>query len=341
MTKESFRKGLASFLFAIVILGFTSPTIYAQETEKYVPVLPKVKERMLPVDYSKGYLVKAIKPDVYIITDGAYQSMFMTTGKGVILFDAPPSLGQHIKKAVAEVTKEPIRKLIYSHAHVDHTASAGFLKDIPNLEIIAEREVADFLKEMKDPRRLIPTKTFINQTKIEFGTAEIELKKVGFHSNDGDLYIYLPKQKVLMAIDTLAPGYVPFMNFDLTVNMHEYLKMFDQLLAYDFDVLVAGHLTSLGTRQDVVDNKNYALDVYQTVKRIHNSADQNKMAMDTIQKYGADNKFLIFNNILEPLIEQSYQEIKGRWIDKLAGVDIYGRSHVRTMLIYVRWDDKL
>ena len=312
-----------------------------EETEKYVPVLPKVIERMLPVDYSKGYLVKEIKPDVYIITDGIYQSMFVTTGKGVILFDAPPSFGQHIIKAVAEVTKEPIRKLIYSHAHVDHTASAEFLKDIPNLEIIAEKEVADMLQEMKDPRRLIPTKTFINQTKIKFGTAEIELKKVGFHSNEGDLYIYLPKQKVLMAIDTLAPGYVPFMNFDLTVNMHEYLKMFDQVLAYDFDILVAGHLTSLGTRQDVVDNKNYALDVYQTVKRIHNSADQNKMAMDTIQKYGADNKFLIFNNILEPLIEQSYQEVKGRWINKLAGVDVYGRSHARTMLIYVRWDDKL
>ena len=337
MKNGIFGKFVTGILLAI---GFLA-VVNAQETETHVPVLPQVKERSFQVDYAKGYLVKTIKPNVYVITDGAYQSMFMTTGKGVILFDAPPSFGQHIKKAVAEVTKEPIRKLIYSHAHVDHIAGVEFLKDIPNLEIIAEKHVADFLREMKDPRRLLPTKTFVGQTKLSFGTAEIELKKVGFHSNEGDLYIYLPKQKVLMAIDTLAPGYVPFMNFDLTVNMHEYLKMFDQLLAYDFDVLVAGHLTSLGTRQDVIDNKNYALDVYQTVKRIHNSADQNKMAMDTIQKYGADNKFLIFNNILEPLIEQSYQEIKGRWIDKLAGVDIYGRSHVRTMLIYVRWDDKL
>jgi hypothetical protein len=47
--------------------------------------------------------------------------------------------------------------------------------------------------------------------------------------------------------------------------MHEYLKMFDELLAYDFDVLVTGHLTSLGTRQDVVDTKNYTMDVYETV----------------------------------------------------------------------------
>ena len=65
----------------------------------------------------------------------------------------------------------------------------------------------------------------VGQTKINFGTAEIELRKANFHSNEGDLFIYLRKKKVLMAIDTLAPGYVPFMNFDLTVNMHEYLKM--------------------------------------------------------------------------------------------------------------------
>jgi len=27
------------------------------------------------------------------------------------------------------------------------------------------------------------------------------------------------------------------------MNMHDYLQVFDQLLAYDFDVLVPGHLT--------------------------------------------------------------------------------------------------
>jgi hypothetical protein len=105
--------------------------------------------------------------------------------------------------------------------------------------------------------------------------------------------------------------------------------------------LITGHLTSLGTRQDVIDTKNYTMDVYETVKRIHNSADQKKMATDTIKEFGADNKFLIFKRVLDPIIEQSFQEIKSRWIDKLAAVDIYGRSHARTMLIYVRWDDKL
>jgi glyoxylase-like metal-dependent hydrolase (beta-lactamase superfamily II) len=335
------KKPSLTTLTLVIAFLFATTTVYSQENQEYVPLLPKVKERMLPVDPSKGYLVKEIKPDVYVITDDAYQSLFITTGQGVILIDAPPSLAPHIKQAVAEVTKEPIRKLIYSHAHVDHIAGTEFLKDVPNLEIIGEKGVADFLNEIKDPRRPVPTKTFADHTKINFGTAEIDLTKKLYHSDEGDLFIYLPKKKVLMAVDTLAPGYVPFLDFDLTRNMHEYLKVFDELLAYDFDVLVTGHLTSLGNRQDVIDTKNYTMDVYQTVKRIHNSADQNKMAMAVVKEFGPDNRFLIFDRIIEPIIDQSYQEIKSRWIDKLAGVDIYGRSHARAMLIYVRWDDKL
>jgi glyoxylase-like metal-dependent hydrolase (beta-lactamase superfamily II) len=119
LKKQLLKRPLTVLVFTIAF-AFTGSTTYSQENEHYVRLLPTVRERMLPVDYSKGYLVKEIKPDVYIITDGAYQSMFVTTGQGVILFDAPPSFAQHIKEAAAAVTKEPIQKLIYSHAHVDH-----------------------------------------------------------------------------------------------------------------------------------------------------------------------------------------------------------------------------
>jgi hypothetical protein len=59
----------------------------------FKPVPPAIKARILAVDPQKGYLVKELEPSVYLITDGGYQSMFVTTGKGVILLDAPPSYG--------------------------------------------------------------------------------------------------------------------------------------------------------------------------------------------------------------------------------------------------------
>jgi glyoxylase-like metal-dependent hydrolase (beta-lactamase superfamily II) len=329
---------------AIAALGFATAG-FSQEPgkkpePKYVPVLPAVKARMLPVDPQKGYLVKEVKPGVFVITDGGYQSAFVTTGQGVILFDAPPTFTQHIPEAVADVTQEPIRRIVYSHSHLDHIAGTELLlKKIPDLEIIAERGVSDYLKEKKDPRRPIPTTTFDGKQTLTVGSAKIELKRGNWHSNEGDLFIYIPNKHFLMAIDTLAAGYVPFMNFDLTSNFHNYLKLFDELLAYDFDVLVPGHLTSLATREDVLQSKAYTLDVYKTVKRIHDETDQMKAAAAAAEKYSWDNKFALFRTILDDITDKSYKEIKGRWIKKLAGVDVWGHSQCGTALIYARWDD--
>ena len=335
-------KVILAVLVAVISLAAGA---FAQEqgikdAEKYVPVLPDVKARALPVDSKKGYLVKEVKPGVFVITDGAYQSAFVTTGQGVILLDAPPTFAQHIPQAVADVTKEPIRKIVYSHSHLDHIAGTEILlKKIPDLEIVAERGVSDFLKEKKDRRRPVPTMTFVGKETLTVGSTKIELKRGNWHSNEGDLFIYLPDKKFLMAIDSMAAGHVPFMNFDLTTNFHEYIKVFDELLAYDFDVLVPGHLTCLANREDVLQSKEYALDVYKTVKRIHDGTDQMKVMAEAAEKYTWDNKFALFRTLLDDVIDKSYSEIRERWIKKLAAVDVWGRSHCRTALIYARWDD--
>lgn len=335
---------LSTFVGFSLALGLSfAPSTQVQEADKlpnYVPVLPHIKARALAVDPQKGYLVQQVKPDVYVISDGIYQSAFVTTGQGVILFDAPESFAQHIVKAVADVTQEPIVQLVYSHAHVDHIAGASLLvKQIPELTIVAEADTAAFLAEKKDPRRPVPTSTFKDHRSLKLGTMVVELNKGQWHSPEGDLYIHVPKRKFLMAIDTLAAGHVPFMDFDLSTNMYAYLKVFDRLLSYDFDVLVPGHLTYLADRQDVQISKEYALDVYKTVKRIHDGTDQMKVMSQAAQKYSWDNKFAIFRTLLDGVVTQCTAEIQGRWISKLAGVDVFGESHCRAALIYARWDD--
>jgi len=79
----------------------------------------------------------------------------------------------------------------------------------------------------------------------------VELTCHHYHSPEGDLFIYVPEAKFLMVIDSVTSGYAPFQGFDLSTNFHEYLKVFDEILAYKFDTFVGGHLTDIGTRQDV------------------------------------------------------------------------------------------
>jgi glyoxylase-like metal-dependent hydrolase (beta-lactamase superfamily II) len=217
----------------ILILGIQhTAAVHAQTAQHlpdYVPLLPQVKAKAPDIDPRKGYLVEEIKPNIYMITEGAYESVFVTTGKGVVLFDAPPSFAQHISQAVAETSAEPIAMLVYSHMHVDHIGGTGLiLQQHPKMEILAEEGTAEFLREMRDPHRPVPTRTFKDHYALRFGSLTANMTLGHWHCPEGDLLITIPDHKFLIAMDAFSSGATPFMDLDLTMNMHEYLKFFEQ-----------------------------------------------------------------------------------------------------------------
>jgi glyoxylase-like metal-dependent hydrolase (beta-lactamase superfamily II) len=344
------KEFICILLFSAVLNGIVSAqtgqesTHPAQSSEEdlksYVPVLSSVKARFWKIDPNLGYAVKNVGGGVYVISDNGWQSAFLVTDEGVIVFDAPASFGKSIPSAIAKVTDKPIKMLVYSHVHKDHIGGSAAFKDIKGLQIVALDSVSDFLKEMNDPNRLLPNVTFKSAKTIKLGRKTIELTRRMYHSPEGDLFIYIPEAKFLMAVDSVTSGYAPFQGFDLTTDFHEYLKMFDEILAYQFDTFVGGHLTDIGTREDVEITKEYTNDIYNTVKRIHNGLDQGAVVAQAAKTVGPDNEFLLFKQVLDRVANDSVKEIEPRWINRLVGIDVWLPSHVRTALIYVRWDDK-
>jgi glyoxylase-like metal-dependent hydrolase (beta-lactamase superfamily II) len=308
--------------------------------------LPQITIMAPNIDPAKGYIVQTLKTDslvtpkyaVYMITDGAHESAFVTTGKGVVLFDAPPSFAQHISEAVAETTDEPIVELVYSHMHVDHIGGAGLiLQRHPKMEILAEEGTAEFLREMNDPHRPVPTRTFSDHYTLKLGSLTADMKVGHWHTPEGDLLITIPDKKVVIAIDAFSAGATPFMNFDLTMNMRQYLKFFDQLQTTDFDVLVAGHHGTPATKEDVGVARNYVADVVKTMARIL-AENHQALAKEAVQKYGPENKWAVASVLINSETNQCAEEIKSRWVNNLEGVDIWAASHCRTALVYDEWD---
>ena len=68
--------------------------------------------------------------------------------------------------------------------------------------------------------------------------------------------------------------------------------------------------------------------------------DQGAVVAEAEKTIGPDNEFLLFKVVLDKATNESVKELAPRWINRLAGVDVWMDSHVRTALIYVRWDDK-
>ncbi len=331
---------LLATVFCVNVSAQSSQEDSPEKLQKYVPLLPSVKAQVWKIDPKLGYAVHSVGGGVYVISDNGWQSAFLVTDEGVIVFDAPASFGKSIPSAIANVTDKPIKMLVYSHEHKDHIGGSAAFKNIKGLQIVALDTVGDFLKEMKDPNRLLPNVTFKTEKTLTLGGQTVELTRHDYHSNEGDLFIYIPKAKFLMAVDCVTPGYAPFQGFDITTNFHEYLKVFDQLLAYNFDTFVGGHLTSIGTKEDVEMTKEFTMDVYNTVKRVHNNMDQAAVTGEAAKTIGTDNEFLLFKVLLDKATNDSVKELQPRWINRLAGVDVWLPSHVRTALIYVRWDDK-
>src|SRR5262245_13194188 len=69
-----------------------------------------------PIDPAKGYRTEKLGDGLYMVTDNAYQSMFLVYDRGVVVVDAPPGYADKIPQAIAEVTKNPITHVIYSHS---------------------------------------------------------------------------------------------------------------------------------------------------------------------------------------------------------------------------------
>jgi glyoxylase-like metal-dependent hydrolase (beta-lactamase superfamily II) len=328
---------ILTFLLGVISTGVAC----AQNTASlpdYVPLLPQVKAKAPVIDPHKGYVVQELKPDVYMITEGAYESAFVTTGKGVVLFDAPPSFAQYISEAISEKTHEPVVELVYSHMHVDHIGGAGLiLQQHPGIRILGEEGTAAFLREMQDPHRPVPTQVFQDHYTLKLGSLTANMKLGHWHTPEGDLLITIPDKRVLLAMDAFSAGATPFMNFDLTLNMHEYLKFFDQLEAMDYDLIVAGHHGTPATKQDVVIAKSYVTDVVNTMARILQENHQ-PFVERAVQKYGSENKWAIASVLIQNEVDDCAAAIVPRWIDKLEGVDIWAPSHCRTALIYDEWD---
>jgi glyoxylase-like metal-dependent hydrolase (beta-lactamase superfamily II) len=334
--KREFLAGVFSLFLAGVAFAQSSP----EDLKSYVPVLPAVREQYFKIDPRLGYAVKDMGGGVYVISDNMWQSAFLVTNEGVIVFDAPESFGKSIPAAIAQVTDEPIKMLIYSHFHKDHIGGAGALKDIQGLKIVGTEGVAHFLKEQNDPSRPVPNVIFSDKKTINMGGKTVELTRHFYHSMAGDLFIYVPQAKFMMAVDCVTPGYAPFQGFDITENFGEYMKVFEELLAYDFDKFTGGHLTGTGSKDDVRVTKEFTMDVYHTVKRIHNNLDQKAVVGEAAKTIGYDNEFLLFKVVLDRVAHDADAELEPRWINRLAGVDVWMDSQVRTAILYVRWDDK-
>jgi hypothetical protein len=142
----------------------------------------------------------------------------------------------------------------------------------------------------------------------------------------------LPRQRFIVAVDTITPGEVPYANFGSTARLEGYFGFFDEILQYDFDTILSGHVSILGNRQDVIIARDYVRDVRATA--LKGMASMLPTFEKAFAAIGHKNGNLAYRVAIETLRRDCATQIINRWKDKLSVADVWAHTHCETVIQY-------
>jgi len=108
-----------------------------------------------------------------------------------------------------------------------------------------------------------------------------------------------------------------------------FIKAHDIVLdKYDFDKFVGGHLTRLGTRNDVAVQKEFIDDL----KNAAMKANQEVIFSKVAQQVGHfDNPWLIYSKYIDAVNEKCTQLLLPKWENRLGGAGVFIPTHCFSM----------
>ena len=296
--------------------------------DDYAPI---PRSALGPALNEEGYYVGRVERNLYYVTDGVYQAAFLATPDGVVLFDAPPSIGGNLRRAVDEITAangvpNTVTHLVYSHHHADHGGAAFlFGGDVTR---IGHEETRRLLLRDGDAARPAPEVTFADRYTLEVGGERAELTWHGPNHSPDNIYIHFPGHDALMLIDVVNGGWVPIYNVNLSEDIPGYIGAPAIALDYPWTHLISGHMGRLATRDDVAVHQAYIAD-------IEASAKEALAAIDPVPYYvaGGENFWAGVKGHLEAVTERAAAPVIAKYTGVLAAADVEELTKTTTFTI--------
>jgi glyoxylase-like metal-dependent hydrolase (beta-lactamase superfamily II) len=279
----------------------------------------------------QGYYVGRVERNLYWVTDGVYQAAFLATGDGVVLFDAPPTIGGNLRRAVDQITAEQgvtntVTHLVYSHHHDDHSgASFLFGGDVVR---IGHEETRRLLLRDNNPARPAPEVTFADRYTLEIGGERVELAWHGPNHSPDNIYIHFPDHDTLMFIDVVNAGWVPIYNVNLSEDVMGYMGAPAIALSYPWTHFICGHLGRLATRDDVAVHQAYIADIEASAQEALASVNP----VPYFMKYG-ENAWAGVKGYLDEVTERTAAPVIAKYTGVLAAADIEVFTRTTTFAI--------
>lgn len=227
-----FRKALPAYgLCVIVLLAETAGA--AGTSDPYAQRKPDEGADQ------NALTAQLVKTGLYMFSGGS-NSLLRLSANGLIVVDGQaPGDYDAFRKQVKKISEQPIRLLITTDHHREHTASnARFIAD--GTQILAHENVKQNLGNPDLPAGKIapPTKTYDRDFTVTLGGIEVRLMHFGNAHTNGDSVVYFPNLQVVAVGDLFAA--TPDPDFSSGGSLVGWGPVLGEILKLDFDVVVPG-----------------------------------------------------------------------------------------------------
>ena len=179
---------------------------------------------------AKQVSFEELGPGLYGYTaEGDPNSGVVIGDRSVLVVDAQatPAMAQDVLARIRRVTDKPVKHVVLSHYHAVRVLGASAYTDAEIIasdvtrDLIAERGRQDMDSEIGRFPRLFrgkesipgltwPDLVFHERITLWLGSREVQIIHIGRSHTAGDTVVWLPKEKVLFAGDTVEFGATPY-----------------------------------------------------------------------------------------------------------------------------------
>ena len=224
------RLSLAAVLLAIGVLGVLVRG--QQGPAAPAPRLIKVADDV--------YVIQNANHTVAEIGQNGGNVSVIVTRDGVILVDSKfERMHDDIMAKVRSITDRPVRYLVLTHNHGDHSGGAARFQSmgVTVVSSVASRE--NMARANMAGRAQV---AYSGSAELELGGTRLELRELRGHTR-GDTVVSLPARRAVIAGDLVTtPDSIPaIVNYADGGNWTELGESLEAIGRMDFDVLVGGH----------------------------------------------------------------------------------------------------
>jgi glyoxylase-like metal-dependent hydrolase (beta-lactamase superfamily II) len=222
---------LLVFLLAVGVLGVLQAQQGAAQTAP-APRLIKVADDL--------YVIQNQNHTVAEIGQNGGNVTIIVTTEGVVLVDSKfERMHDDIMAKVKSVTDRPVRYLVLTHNHGDHSGGSARMQSI-GATVVSSVATRENMARGNAPGRA--QVAYSGYSELTLGGTRLELRELRGHTR-GDTVVSLPARRAVIAGDLVTtPDSIPaIVNYADGGNWTELGESLDAIGRMDFDVLIAGH----------------------------------------------------------------------------------------------------